>query len=240
MSKLFLTWGDVQSQLPGGPWHKRIWGVPRGGIYIALMLERFNGCTMCMEPDHAQVIVDDLIDSGETRRDYEARFPNRWFYAPYDKSDAGLAGKWIVFPWEAHDQEDDTPERHLMRYFQALEDQQEAPSAFTSGVATIRHARHRVQLHIFDQINVNVRDPRDSKNVKACSFYQGSQVDKALSEMEDGKLDLMRQLNLREMLLESLAEILGMSVAEAYGHGKAIERIRELIEKEGLQNERDS
>lgn len=78
-----------------------VYGVPRGGIPVALALGGW-GFTLVDSPAEAHVIVDDIIDSGATRERYKKDYPNHPFCALVDKTDpeAGLDG-WIVFPWEA-------------------------------------------------------------------------------------------------------------------------------------------
>lgn len=87
---------------PGLGGELRVFGVPRGGIPVAyLVKDALSHYLKVVVVDHvqdAQVIVDDLIDSGATQQAYSsAGVP---FFALLDKrvmSDAG----WIVFPWES-------------------------------------------------------------------------------------------------------------------------------------------
>jgi len=89
-----------------------IYGVPRGGIYVAIALSRSFG-TPVIEKDHITdltLIVDDLIDSGATRR----KFPNNDFACLYRKTQGvinkgnkgknyialGVSNDWIEFFWE--------------------------------------------------------------------------------------------------------------------------------------------
>jgi GTP cyclohydrolase I len=108
-----LTWDEVQhaaravvanTSLHHPLGHPRVYGVPRGGLIPAALVA-----------DHrdADVIVDDLIDSGATLDRYrtpgEVTVP-RW--ALFGKPRLGptasaatkvgveLAGDWLIFPWE--------------------------------------------------------------------------------------------------------------------------------------------
>jgi len=76
----------------------RIYGVPRGGVPVALMLAGTGPFVLVDEIGKAEVVVDDLLDSGATRKRY-----NDWpFYALLDKQqDAGFKNAWVVFPWES-------------------------------------------------------------------------------------------------------------------------------------------
>ena len=72
-----------------------VYPVPRGGIPIAYLLQKYHDIVIVTDHTQADIIVDDLIDSGATM----GRFPNQPFYALYDKrTEPGLG--WLVFPWE--------------------------------------------------------------------------------------------------------------------------------------------
>jgi GTP cyclohydrolase I len=73
-----------------------VYGVPRGGVPVALALVGTGPFVLVNSPDMADVVVDDLIDSGATAQRFD-----RPFYALIDKRhDPGYRGKWIEFPWE--------------------------------------------------------------------------------------------------------------------------------------------
>lgn len=83
-----ITWQDIKervAKLPKGKYY----GVPRGGQYIAAMLDPVD------TPEQADYIIDDLIDSGKTRDHYAQQYPDKPFIALYEKN-----GEWLVFPWE--------------------------------------------------------------------------------------------------------------------------------------------
>jgi GTP cyclohydrolase I len=78
----------------------RIYGVPRGGVPVALALAGTGPFMLVDEVGQADVVVDDLIDSGATRQRYRD-YP---FYALIDKTEVGdpmYRNAWVVFPWEA-------------------------------------------------------------------------------------------------------------------------------------------
>jgi GTP cyclohydrolase I len=83
----------------------RIYGVPRGGVPVALaLLGHLNGSSvqgvLVDDPSRCDIVVDDLIDSGATRKRYND-YP---FYALIDKSqDSPYRNAWLVFPWESSD-----------------------------------------------------------------------------------------------------------------------------------------
>ena len=77
----------------------RIYGVPRGGIPVAYLLLQNHGFAVSEDPFTADAIVDDLVDSGNTRQRYYRDWPDKPFYALIQKDPDDP--RWIVFPWEA-------------------------------------------------------------------------------------------------------------------------------------------
>ena len=78
------------------PNHRRLYGVPRGGIPAAyLIATALPGANLVETPDEADYIVDDIIDSGATRDRYVVQY-NKPFFALFEKG-----CDWLVFPWEA-------------------------------------------------------------------------------------------------------------------------------------------
>lgn len=81
-----------------------IYGVPRGGIPIAMYLAAYykdNHAKLVNHPGEAAIIVDDLVDSGITRDRYTTQYPGRPFFTLIDKNVAGdMMSGWITFPWE--------------------------------------------------------------------------------------------------------------------------------------------
>lgn len=74
-----------------------LYGVPRGGIPVAYAIaaQLSEVFRVVDSPDEADVIVDDIVDSGATR----AKFEGKPFWALIDKNHEFIAD-WIVFPWE--------------------------------------------------------------------------------------------------------------------------------------------
>ncbi len=100
-----ITWNDIERQCKRGDvpgTGRTVFGVPRGGTHIAQALNSFNSCLLVDDPEAAEFIVDDLIDSGRTRARWMDRFPRADFWAPYDKKEREFAGVWLEFPWERH------------------------------------------------------------------------------------------------------------------------------------------
>lgn len=77
---------------------KTIYGVPRGGIPAAYAVATgAHGALRVVDNESdADVVVDDVIDSGATMNGYQGK-P---FYALVDKTGADQDIGWVVFPWE--------------------------------------------------------------------------------------------------------------------------------------------
>jgi GTP cyclohydrolase I len=96
-----LSWPDIYqrvAKLPPG----RCYGVPRGGSIVAGL----TGIAV-HSPEMADYIVDDILDSGQTRQHYRELYPDKPFIVLVDKQAEGLLGRWVSFPWEATDGERD-------------------------------------------------------------------------------------------------------------------------------------
>lgn len=108
MDKLAITPQDVMKRLR--ELHGRlaitrcdvIYGVPRGGIPLAFGLAGLVGCDVTDSLSEATFVIDDLIDSGNTRKAIMSAMPSGCeFVALYDKPTSPfLMGRWLAFPWE--------------------------------------------------------------------------------------------------------------------------------------------
>lgn len=110
-----ITWQDIKARIAllGLDPAAKYYGVPRGGQPIAAMLNPVD------TPEAADVIIDDLIDSGATREKYAALYPEKPFVALFNKlTEPDIAGTWLRFPWEqtgAQDVEDNV--RRVLQQF---------------------------------------------------------------------------------------------------------------------------
>lgn len=98
-----ITWNEIKSRiedLKKEIGNKKTWGIPRGGQYISAMLNPVDNVEDC------DVIVDDLIDSGDTIRRFKEFYPDKEFRVLFDKQkESELKNKWIVLPWEVGKEE---------------------------------------------------------------------------------------------------------------------------------------
>lgn len=96
--KYYVTWDELLESLEmvdkAG---KNIFGVPRGGMIAAGFLKN---ATNVVAPDLADIILDDIVDSGRTRAHYKKLYPDKPFVALIDKTGVQKDIGWVVFPWE--------------------------------------------------------------------------------------------------------------------------------------------
>ncbi len=113
----FVHWEEVFSRLNKitKDYNKdtKYYGVPRGGVIVAGLTGNPTN-----NIEEADVIIDDLIDSGKTMERY-AKY-NKPFIALIDKRFENKED-WLVFPWESKEQDtNETVEdnvRRLLQYF---------------------------------------------------------------------------------------------------------------------------
>lgn len=109
MTERQITWFEIIDRLKDWDRSKKYYGVPRGGQYIAALLNPAE------TPEEADVIVDDLVDSGATETKWKEQFPEKPFVAVFDKR-LELQGEWLKFPWEQDGARD--VQEHMARVIQ--------------------------------------------------------------------------------------------------------------------------
>jgi GTP cyclohydrolase I len=75
----------------------RAYAVPRGGIPAALAIGQHINLDLVSTPQEAEIIIDDLIDTGLTMEKFDRVTP---FFALIDKRNWGYGDQWVVWPWE--------------------------------------------------------------------------------------------------------------------------------------------
>ncbi len=96
--------------------HYKVWGVPRGGISVAYLILAQGKFILARCPEEADLIVDDVIDSGATANRHLKY--NGLFYALIDKRQQHYAGRWVVFPWEQGETADTSADDIVTRLLQ--------------------------------------------------------------------------------------------------------------------------
>lgn len=111
------TWDELSYALQESGIDKkgaRIYGVPNGGMVLCLLLTR---AVVVYSPEEATLILDDIEDSGGTRKFYAEKYPTIPFYALIQKYKPG----WVSMPWERqHPKSDMGVEENIVRVLQYL------------------------------------------------------------------------------------------------------------------------
>lgn len=77
-----------------------LWGIPGGGVPVAYLLSGMLKCGVANHPNEADIFVDDIVDTGETKKHIMEAYGDKPFFALIDQS--GIEEKkWYVFPWDA-------------------------------------------------------------------------------------------------------------------------------------------
>lgn len=74
--------------------------IPRGGVPVALGMQKHIQFLLTDRPEIADVFIDDLIDSGSTAESFANAFPNVPLITLLDKRTLEDSERWISFPWE--------------------------------------------------------------------------------------------------------------------------------------------
>ena len=107
-----LKWRDIEDAVARmcDYWQHQpvtsVYGIPTGGCFVALMVSRRLDLPMLDFVGMTSLVVDDLIDSGDTMRPYVQRGHHgdalfRKAHSPeFLSPSATLVSGWIQFPWE--------------------------------------------------------------------------------------------------------------------------------------------
>lgn len=118
MSKVKITWEQVLERLaPYDDSDRIIYGVPKGGMIATGFLRK---AITTYDPKEADIILDDLIDSGATQRLYNQMYPNTPFVGLFDKQKENITD-WLIFPWESdHPMGEDNVQQNIVRMLQYI------------------------------------------------------------------------------------------------------------------------
>lgn len=123
---LYLTWADFDEAIADLTRKiryfpvDRIYGVPRGGLTVAVALSHATGLPLTLEQHRYALWVDDIVDSGETLNRAKGGFsayscwvtrPNAplWLFP----SRVVPLEQWVVFPWENPKKAEEDLEQYL-------------------------------------------------------------------------------------------------------------------------------
>ncbi|MFP4025835.1 MAG: GTP cyclohydrolase I FolE [Thiohalospira sp.] len=124
MKKWNVSWSEIFYLLTSIDHPENmVYGVPKGGMIAAGFLQK---ATVTHKPSIANIILDDIEDSGKTRKYYEENIMKKGqrFHALFNRKDmVKVDGEipWIVFPWEQdHPAGEDTVEQNIVRQLQYI------------------------------------------------------------------------------------------------------------------------
>ena len=97
-----------------------VYGIPRGGICLAVALSHKLNIDLQKKPQNYSLIVDDIYDSGLTLNKYR-KINNAKFFVLFSKIkpiwfesiNISRKNEWIIFPWE--NEKNSIKERTLYR-----------------------------------------------------------------------------------------------------------------------------
>jgi GTP cyclohydrolase I len=99
-----------------------VYGIPKGGCYVALELSHLLGIPLVGIPQPGCLVVDDLVDSGRTLSNYPSYRTATLFVKPHASDVPTFYLKkvkgWVTFPWEG--QCNDTIEDNIIRILEFI------------------------------------------------------------------------------------------------------------------------
>jgi hypoxanthine phosphoribosyltransferase len=124
---LRLTWADFDEAVAklarriSRTSSRHLYGVPRGGLCLAVALSHATGIPLAIEPGPNCVIVDDIADTGTTLRQFEGQ-KLVWVFRPRSLVNVRAAlrltlddDRWVLFPWEKESNADKDRDRYAFR-----------------------------------------------------------------------------------------------------------------------------
>ena len=96
-----------------------VYGIPRGGTILAVMLSHKLDIPFIMDlkDGYDYIIIDDIVDTGETLKKYKEQHEcrNSYFVTIHEHEQSSVKpdysvlykeDKWIVYPWEIEESEE--------------------------------------------------------------------------------------------------------------------------------------
>lgn len=116
MNKRHVSWEEIKLRLATIDLVGNIvYGVPKNG---AILCGHLDYAKVAKFPEEANIILDDIIDSGQTKKMYEQY--NIPFHALFDKNKE-MFPEWLVFPWErAHPKQEETVQQNITRILEFI------------------------------------------------------------------------------------------------------------------------
>ncbi len=129
VERVLLTYADVDQRvrqvaaeiLDSGAHFTEVYGVPRGGCVPAALLAHHLNADLVEAPVAGTLVVDDLVDSGDTAAAFAAFHFVALYAKPWSPPHGivpphNIGPVWVTFPWEID--EDDDAHRLALRLLQ--------------------------------------------------------------------------------------------------------------------------
>ncbi len=123
--KEFISWDLIDECVTEIEFHlkdtgkefKGVYGIPRGGVILAIMLSHkldIQYIDKIDNIDEATIIIDDIVDTGETLKKYKSYpIPENCYCVTIHEHKQSIIkpdysvlykeDKWIVYPWETEE-----------------------------------------------------------------------------------------------------------------------------------------
>lgn len=87
----------------------KVFGIPRGGVPVTYLLSAVDFSFRVVDnPAHADVFVDDIVDSGKTKKKWQDAFNKPFFALAQHLEQTWRMSEWLIFPWELEMEGSDT------------------------------------------------------------------------------------------------------------------------------------
>lgn len=121
-----LACKELSSKVSIKPVLSGIYGIPRGGCYVALEMASILNLPLLNEPKNHCLVVDDIVDSGRTIKKFigDGFFTASLYLKPHSLYKPDYCWKetseWVEFPWEIQNSE--SVEDNVVRIIQFIGD----------------------------------------------------------------------------------------------------------------------
>jgi GTP cyclohydrolase I len=238
-----LTWQDIEIEARNlakrwaGRSFSGVYGVPQGGVPVALIVSDLLDLPILDEPDIHALIVDDLVDSGRTLSRYNQAC-DALYRKPHSPNHLAVGAtevdEWLIFPWEKDDGDPneivvrlleyvgedptregllDTPKRVLKAFREMTEGYKKDPGEILSTVFN-EDFDQMVCLHNIEFVSMCEHHLQPFRGTAAVGYIPNGQV-VGLSKLARLVDAYARRLQVQERMTEQIAAAMNEHLAPA-------------------------